>query len=1507
MSNHNNMRDDRKQREEKINDFKHLNQTELRELLKEKTTKPQRKQMGFDLNAKLPILREQLMKIEAQRIVKASKQPREYDILRRELKGRVQGNQSLRDLRDFKKLNEIATDKRRKLTTQNLNDYRKLSDLQSVKAVDEFNQLMNRYMESPYQSKFDFKPYLRNLATGNQPMVLQVNFKNGDEHYFPIRYDSINDMDQLFNRRVSVEVDDSYGYNPNLQTVEFENVESFVVVPYHAPANAPQLQDFAQRKDEDVRLRRKHNSFANFLIDKKVIQINLEKYQIYTMGLPKKNEEESCLIHTLRMSGIDEEKVDVVMRTLYMGKTQLTTNLKDLEKVAEVIQRRIRVVSLFPVKKETDEDAVNSDIEDSGVNEEEEKDLELSVLSKPIFRQRNVYFKKRYSSYFGDSEHKELIINQFQNHYFMNEETKYNAFYIKNYHRIQKYIFSQLSTGKLTGDEKRKLCEVQQFEFNRVKHGKYYADKSKKTLKLDSLELVKAMYERDMFLPYEVNEMMGVKPSNNYKHTPSLVNLFMEQEEYEMENTGTGKPPRFVIFADTETDTGIRNIEETKSNGSKPHKAISFAFSVYSTDFNEFLDVDGELSGLVYGENMGYKINDSLFTQINNGWKKLESKYGVDSEDLRSSNEIVMYIHNSKYDLRVLSGLLYTIKSTEKDGNIYSQTILVRNPKYEVKEDKTTTKTTKEDIEKRVIIRLQNYKSDLTDNEKDQLDEEKFKRNALKDIKAQLKREQAEKKQNQLGKDMIPMSERKSYEIKVVDSWKILRVKLSDFPEVLGLDPKLKKQEAINYNYHNASNMRADHRESVEVYRRGIKAKDRPNFKGILESNKELFKYDEKTEMFSPLHYYNHYLKYDVLVLKHGILKLRNEMKQFCEKCEVPVIDLFNVLTISSLAHKFATIAGCYDGLFHIKGSGREFIQKGVRGGKVYVVPREKCFKHISKIANFDAVSLYPSAMKRFCSEIGFPKGHANEAPTNWTYEDYCNKDVVSYYEVEIEITRVNKSRTIPCFTYKDEQGRISYLNDLPEVDGVKLTSVNQVVDKITLEDLIKYHDIEFKIIKGCYWEVKNGFNNKLAEVVEKLYQWRKSVKKTNKPLSELIKLILNSIYGRTVLKRAETTVLYRGKNTEGSFVKENFGGLKKMIRINNEKGKHIQTKFEIDKCDDSYSLNMVGCMILSMSKRIMNEVFDVMEDNNMRVIYSDTDSIHMFQKDVSKLQVEYTKKYDRLLIDEKNEPLGSFHEDFSMNIPKVDETGKIKVNSYGSAEVEKLSSVISICNITLMPKVYLDVLRGYSTLKKEHYYEAHIVCKGITKEGLKCYIESKMNETKNKTQKYQTVFSEFSNILKTIKEEAEHALILESNNKELQDEVKITTNEELLVITDKNPRYNEFLFIETTVRMFSEFADVYNAKPDTPEYKEFKEVSILMNPSIDKPAFEYVNASVEENPLYKEGSTTEQFYYTPQHVIIKSEFRRSIKVMNRYSKKNSVVKDEYSDDVDAVQNDDNM
>ena len=1500
MSNHNNMRDDRKQREEKINDFKHMNQTELREKLKEKTTKSQRKAMGFDLNSRLPILREQLMKIEAQRIVKASKQPREYDILRKELKGRVEGNPTLSNLRDFKKLNEIATDKKRKLTLQNLNDYRKLSDLSSIRAVEDFNELMNRYMESPYQSNFDFKPYLRNLATGNQPMILQVIFRNGDEHFFPIRYDSIEDMNKLFNRRATVEIDDSFGYSTTLQTIEFENVLSFQVLPYHAPANNPQLQDFAQRKEADVRLRRKHNSFANFLVNPKIIHIPLNKYQIYTVGLPKESEEESCLIHTLRMSGIDDEKIDVVMRTLFMGKTQLTTNLKDLEKVAEVIQRRIRIVSLFPVKRDTEEDEENSDIEET---------IEEGDYIDSIFRQKGVYFKKRYSNYYGDSEHEELIINQFQNHYFMNETTKYNAFYIKNYNRIQKYIEAQLKSGKLTGDQKRKLCEEQQFEFNRVKHGKYYIDKCKNTLKLDSLELVKAMYERDMFVCYESNASIPIKPSNNYKHTPSLVNLHLEQEEYEMKNTGTGKPPRFVIFADTETDVGIRNIEECKSAGSKPHKAISFAYSIYSTDFNEFLDVDGDLSGLVYGDNMGYKINDSIFSQIQNAYIKLESKYGKDKvkndEDMISSNEIVMYFHNSKYDLRILSGLLYTIKSTEKDGNTYSQTVLIRNPKYEVKDivnDKPKVKLTKEDIESEVLFKLQEHLSGLTPQQKDKFNEKQFK---IKAEKALVKARKEKIKEENDIKSSIPMSERKSYEIKVVDSYKLLKYKLSDFSHILGLDPKLKKQEAINYNYHNASNMRADHRELISVYQKGIKAKDRGNFKGILEENKDVFKYDEKTETFSPLHYYNHYLKYDVLVLKYSILKLREIMRDFCLTLEIPIIDIFNVLTVSSLAHKFATLTGCYNGLFQTKGSGREFIQKGVRGGKVYVVPKEKCKRHIAKVANFDAVSLYSSAMKRFCSEFGFPKGKAIEAPLNWTYEDYNNNEV-SYYMVEVEITKINKSRLVPCFTYKDSQDRISYLNNLP--DG--MSSVNQVVDKITLEDLIKYHDIEFRIIKGCYWERKHGFNNKLAEVVEKLYQWRKSVKKTNKPLSELIKLILNSIYGRTVLKRAESTTIYKSKSTEESFMKENFGGLKKMIRINNEKGKHIQTKFEIDNCDDSYSLNIVGSMILSMSKRIMNEVFDVMEDNNMRVIYSDTDSIHMFQKDVAKLQEEYTKKYKRLLIDEKNEPLGSFHEDFSMSIPRIGEDGNPIVDSYGCVESEKLSSVISICNITLMPKVYLDVLRGYSTKRKQHFYEAHIVCKGITKEGLKNHIESKINETTQSTKKYPNMFNEFSTVLKKIKEQAEIELETDPNNEELQKEVKINIDIEDLVKNNEHLK-NEFLYIETTIRLFSELAEVYHAEKSSPEYQEFKEVSILMNPTLDKPAFEYVKGSYEENSLYRKGAETplqkEQYYYTAPHVIIKSEFRRSIKVINKYSDKQSIVKDEFSEDVDAVQNDDNM
>ena len=88
------------------------------------------------------------------------------------------------------------------------------------------------------------------------------------------------------------------------------------------------------------------------------------------------------------------------------------------------------------------------------------------------------------------------------------------------------------------------------------------------------------------------------------------------------------------------------------------------------------------------------------------------------------------------------------------------------------------------------------------------------------------------------------------------------------------------------------------------------------------------------------------------------------------------------------------------------------------------------------------------------------------------------------------------------------------------------------------------------------------------------------------------------------------------------------------------------------------------------MSKRIMNEVFCLAEDNNMKIFYQDTDSGHYYEKDISILQKLFNEKYGRELIG-KN--LGQFHSDF--------------------AEVDKGHESKAYKSIFVGKKTYIDML----------------------------------------------------------------------------------------------------------------------------------------------------------------------------------------------------------------------
>ena len=77
---------------------------------------------------------------------------------------------------------------------------------------------------------------------------------------------------------------------------------------------------------------------------------------------------------------------------------------------------------------------------------------------------------------------------------------------------------------------------------------------------------------------------------------------------------------------------------------------------------------------------------------------------------------------------------------------------------------------------------------------------------------------------------------------------------------------------------------------------------------------------------------------------------------------------------------------------------------------------------------------------------------------------------------------------------------------------------------------------------------------------------------------------------------------------------------------------------------DESFSSPHLGTQILSYSKRIMNKVMTLADDNNINIYYTDTDSIHIDEDGVEPLAKLHEDKYGKKLIGKQ---LGQFHCDF--------------------------------------------------------------------------------------------------------------------------------------------------------------------------------------------------------------------------------------------------------------------
>ena len=454
------------------------------------------------------------------------------------------------------------------------------------------------------------------------------------------------------------------------------------------------------------------------------------------------------------------------------------------------------------------------------------------------------------------------------------------------------------------------------------------------------------------------------------------------------------------------------------------------------------------------------------------------------------------------------------------------------------------------------------------------------------------------------------------------DSYSMFTQKLANFPkcfpeEFKGLNIQ---KELFPYRYYTYERIFSSNNSKEDITNRPIGIISECGFDEIPPWNDEQRKQFNKNidiagaridnEKFDMLKYCEFYCQQDVNVLRIGFNAFRESA------IKEPInLDIFEYLTAPSLAQAYLNreVFLPNNNLYMLSGHVRDFIMKGIYGGRC-MTKQNKRWRVSEKLDDFDACSLYPSAMARLFTVEGVPSvlpeemlnreyllNHSfTEDQTEPTKERF-----ISYYVVEIEITKVGINRDFPLIV---ERTKINNMNvNKP---------VKMVVDMIELEDKIKFQQIEFNVIRGYFW--KGNRDHRIRETIKKLFKLRAEYKKQGNSIQQVIKLIMNSGYGKSIQKPIDNELKYIDETKIEHYIYEHWHNIQECQKIPNSKQYLIKLNKTVDK---QFNNCVFGVSVLSMSKRIMNEVMCLAEDLGINIYYQDTDSMH----------IEHDKIFDEL------------------------------------------------------------------------------------------------------------------------------------------------------------------------------------------------------------------------------------------------------------------------------------
>ena len=496
----------------------------------------------------------------------------------------------------------------------------------------------------------------------------------------------------------------------------------------------------------------------------------------------------------------------------------------------------------------------------------------------------------------------------------------------------------------------------------------------------------------------------------------------------------------------------------------------------------------------------------------------------------------------------------------------------------------------------------------------------------------------------------------KKWNIQIKDSLHLISKPLRDFSDMFNLEnPK----EVMFYNFYSLETIQKRLHNPSDVLP-FVEERQQTQFMTNLEKWNLL----NEDGTFDIIAYSAKYCQIDCQILREGYTIFRKWMNDLVN------IDINEVLTIASLAHQYFINQGCYEDVYQLSGVPQMFIQQAVVGGRTMVSENKKIILDTAGtiINDFDAVSLYPSAMRRM---DGFLKG-VPKVLTELSYDFLKQQDG---YFVDIRITNVGIHRKFPLMSFKNQDGVRIFTNDM----------VGKIicVDRYTLEDLIEFQNISFEVLRGYYFN--DGFNTKINSVIKFLFDERLRLKNEKNPAQECYKLIMNSGYGKSIMKPVEyETKLFDNEDRFNTWLSRHYNWVVQYTKF----GKKVKVKV-VKTLDEHSNIAQVGTMILSMSKRIMNEVMCLAEDNALEMYYQDTDSIHILDKDIKILASLYKEKYGRELI---GKSFNQFHSDF---------------------EIKGAKNIYARKSIFLAKKFYCDELVGVDSNGNE-VIDYHIRMKGI-------------------------------------------------------------------------------------------------------------------------------------------------------------------------------------------------